>query len=31
MRVGKVMFDDETMGRCEWMGDEGKKVDVVLV
>jgi hypothetical protein len=30
-RVGKVLFDEETLGRCGWMGDEGEKVDVVLV
>jgi hypothetical protein len=30
-RMGKVFFDQETLGDCEWMEDETKMVDVMLV
>lgn len=30
-RLGKAVFDDETLGECEWMGDEGKLAEVVIV
>jgi hypothetical protein len=30
-RVGKVLFDEETLGEGAWMGDKEKNVDVVLV
>lgn len=30
-RVGKALFDEETLGKCEWMEDEGKMVEVTIV
>jgi hypothetical protein len=30
-RMGKVVFDDETLGECEWVNDEKRSVDVLLV
>jgi hypothetical protein len=30
-RMGKVVFDDKTLGKCGWMEDEKMRVDVVLV
>jgi hypothetical protein len=31
VRMGKVVFDDKTLGECEWMEDGGKMVDAILV
>jgi hypothetical protein len=30
-RLGKMSFGEEELGKCEWMGSEEGKVDVVLV
>ncbi|KAH7412048.1 hypothetical protein DE146DRAFT_263773 [Phaeosphaeria sp. MPI-PUGE-AT-0046c] len=30
-RLGKVVFDEETLGQCEWMGDEEKVSEVIIV